>query len=153
MRHAVVDDDLALKLREHLDHGFEEHALAGDLGLSRGTVVEAFAQLAAEGYLDSRHGAGTWVAAVSPALRRGVLIDPARSFWLQSMLLVPLLANHSVHPSLEQCTEARVARWRRYGLELAVWTVDSPEVALRLRDWGVRYCITNRPGALRAVLK
>ena len=37
-------------------------ALAGDLGLSRGTVVEAYAQLAAEGYLDARHGAGTWVA-------------------------------------------------------------------------------------------
>ncbi len=41
-------------------------ALAGDLGLSRGTVVEAFAQLGAEGYLGARHGAGTWVAAVSP---------------------------------------------------------------------------------------
>ena len=40
-------------------------ALAGDLGLSRGTVVEAFAQLTAEGYLDARHGAGTWVADLS----------------------------------------------------------------------------------------
>jgi GntR family transcriptional regulator / MocR family aminotransferase len=36
-------------------------ALAVDLGLARGTVVEAYAQLQAEGYLSPRHGAGTWV--------------------------------------------------------------------------------------------
>ena len=44
--------------------------LAEQLGLSRGVVVEAFEQLVAEGYLDSRHGGGTWVAAraVEPAL-------------------------------------------------------------------------------------
>ncbi len=41
--------------------------LAGDLGLARGTVVEAFAQLAAEGYLEARRGAGTWVADIAPA--------------------------------------------------------------------------------------
>ena len=44
-------------------------ALAGDLGLARGTVVEAYAQLQAEGYLNSRRGAGTWVADVAPAVR------------------------------------------------------------------------------------
>jgi len=37
-------------------------ALAAELGLSRGVVVEAYAQLAAEGYLVSRHGSGTRVA-------------------------------------------------------------------------------------------
>ncbi|PBC76413.1 GntR family transcriptional regulator [Streptomyces sp. TLI_235] len=36
--------------------------LARDLGLSRGTVVEAYAQLVAEGYLVSTPGAGTRVA-------------------------------------------------------------------------------------------
>src|SRR2546428_3843151 len=40
-------------------------ALAIDLGLARGTVVEAYAQLTAEGYLEARHGAGTWVAGVA----------------------------------------------------------------------------------------
>jgi GntR family transcriptional regulator/MocR family aminotransferase len=38
-------------------------ALAGDLGVSRGVVVEAYAQLAAEGYLTSRSGGYTTVAA------------------------------------------------------------------------------------------
>lgn len=37
-------------------------ALAADLGLSRGTVSAAFAQLAAEGYLTARQGSGTTVS-------------------------------------------------------------------------------------------
>jgi GntR family transcriptional regulator / MocR family aminotransferase len=37
-------------------------ALAGDLGVSRRLVVEAYAQLLAEGYLVARQGAGTYVA-------------------------------------------------------------------------------------------
>lgn len=37
-------------------------ALAADLGVSRGMVVEAYEQLVAEGYLTSRHGSGTRVA-------------------------------------------------------------------------------------------
>jgi GntR family transcriptional regulator/MocR family aminotransferase len=40
-------------------------ALAADLGVSRGVVVEAYAQLAAEGYLVSRRGGGTVVAFAS----------------------------------------------------------------------------------------
>ncbi|MFG1807928.1 PLP-dependent aminotransferase family protein [Streptomyces sp. NPDC049040] len=37
--------------------------LAADLGVSRGLVTDAYAQLTAEGYLAGRQGAGTWVAA------------------------------------------------------------------------------------------
>ena len=37
-------------------------ALAEELGLSRVTVVRAFEQLLAEGYLESRRGSGTFVA-------------------------------------------------------------------------------------------
>jgi GntR family transcriptional regulator/MocR family aminotransferase len=36
--------------------------LADDLGVSRGTVFNAYAQLTAEGWLSSRHGSGTYVA-------------------------------------------------------------------------------------------
>lgn len=45
-------------------------ALAADLGVARGTVTRAYAELAAEGYLRSRQGAPTTVAALSPAARR-----------------------------------------------------------------------------------
>ncbi|HEY4280800.1 MAG TPA: PLP-dependent aminotransferase family protein [Conexibacter sp.] len=37
-------------------------ALAAQLGVSRGVIVDAYAQLAAEGYLDTRRGGGTTVA-------------------------------------------------------------------------------------------
>ncbi len=42
-------------------------ALAGDLGLARGTVVEAYEQLIAEGWLAARQGAVTRVADLPPA--------------------------------------------------------------------------------------
>jgi GntR family transcriptional regulator/MocR family aminotransferase len=42
-------------------------ALAGDLGLSRRLVVDAYAQLLAEGYLVARQGAGTFVADAATA--------------------------------------------------------------------------------------
>ena len=45
-------------------------ALAADLGVSRGVVVEAYDQLLAEGYLAARRGAATRVAA------RAVLVPP-----------------------------------------------------------------------------
>ena len=40
--------------------------LAADLGVSRNTVVSAFDQLLAEGYVDARTGAGTYVAFTLP---------------------------------------------------------------------------------------
>src|SRR5690348_2762561 len=42
-------------------------ALAAELGLSRTTVLLAYEQLAAEGYLDGRRGSGSFVQAVAPA--------------------------------------------------------------------------------------
>jgi GntR family transcriptional regulator/MocR family aminotransferase len=43
-------------------------ALAADLGVSRTVVTEAYQQLYAEGWLDGRHGSGTFVAGRSAAL-------------------------------------------------------------------------------------
>ncbi|MGO9489533.1 MAG: PLP-dependent aminotransferase family protein [Solirubrobacteraceae bacterium] len=45
-------------------------ALAGDLGISRRLVVDAYAQLLAEGYLLARAGAGTFVAGAAAAPER-----------------------------------------------------------------------------------
>ena len=79
-RHGALEDALRAAVRDgRLAAGTRlpsTRALAGDLGLSRGTVVEAYAQLTAEGYLDARHGAGTWVADLSLA---GVQRVPALS--------------------------------------------------------------------------
>src|SRR5215210_1761794 len=77
-RHAALEDALRAAIRAgRLSAGTRlpsTRALAGDLRLARGTVVEAFAQLVAEGYLEARHGSGTWVAELSPAA-----IGPARA--------------------------------------------------------------------------
>jgi GntR family transcriptional regulator/MocR family aminotransferase len=40
--------------------------LAKDLGIARNTVVDAYGQLVAEGWLAARHGSGTWVAERTP---------------------------------------------------------------------------------------
>jgi GntR family transcriptional regulator/MocR family aminotransferase len=57
-------------------------ALCGQLGVSRGVVVDAYAQLAAEGYLRTRRGAGTRVAATVARQRErapaGAPAPPAR---------------------------------------------------------------------------
>jgi len=75
-------------------------ALAQDLGLARGTVVEAFAQLQAEGYLDSRRGAGTWVAAVAAPTATAA---PARA--------TERPPRFSWHPGLPDLTEFPHAAW------------------------------------------
>ena len=43
-------------------------ALAAELGVARGVVVEAYCQLVAEGFLVARRGSATRVAKVAPAL-------------------------------------------------------------------------------------
>jgi len=58
-------------------------ALAIDLGISRATVVHAYEQLASEGYVEGRHGAGMFVSAALPEqmLESGVSLArlPVRS--------------------------------------------------------------------------
>jgi len=54
-------------------------ALAAELGVSRGVVVDAYAQLAAEGYLDVRRGAAPSVATLPERSRRRAAAPPARA--------------------------------------------------------------------------
>lgn len=57
--------------------------LAADLGLSRNTVADAYADLVAEGWLYSRQGAGTWVinsrTGPLPPRPRGVTTTPTHN--------------------------------------------------------------------------
>ncbi len=92
------------------------------------------------------------LARTYPSLKRGLLIDPEKSFAMQGYGWLFFTAKTSVHPHFSQCTESRVSQWHDLGLEVAAWTVDDPIEAKRLQSLGVEYVITNRPGALRAVL-
>jgi len=82
----IVDREGPVALHRQLERGLQEairngrlsagaalpstRSLADDLGLSRGVVVEAYEQLTAEGYLESRQGGKTRVAerAAQPAV-------------------------------------------------------------------------------------
>jgi GntR family transcriptional regulator/MocR family aminotransferase len=70
-RRAALESALRSAIREgRLAAGTRlpsSRALAADLGLARGTIVEAYAQLRAEGYLRAHTGGGTWVANVGSA--------------------------------------------------------------------------------------
>lgn len=57
IRQAILDGRLGPGIRLPASR-----RLASDLGVARITVVQAYDQLTAEGYLDARRGAGTWVA-------------------------------------------------------------------------------------------
>jgi GntR family transcriptional regulator/MocR family aminotransferase len=54
-----------------------ERALAHDLGLARGTVSEAYAQLVAEGFLTARQGSGTVVAPHATTTPLALADEPA----------------------------------------------------------------------------
>jgi GntR family transcriptional regulator / MocR family aminotransferase len=53
-------------------------ALAADLGVARNTVVRAYAELIAEGWLTSQHGSGTLVAQRAADVVRSVASPPKR---------------------------------------------------------------------------
>jgi GntR family transcriptional regulator / MocR family aminotransferase len=63
LRDAIVAGRVATGARLPTTRG-----LAADLGIARATVSEVYAQLTAEGWLESRVGAGTWVAKTAPTL-------------------------------------------------------------------------------------
>ncbi|CEA05517.1 glycerophosphoryl diester phosphodiesterase [Pseudomonas saudimassiliensis] len=50
------------------------------------------------------------------------------------------------------CTPARVAQAQREGLHVSVWTVNEPQLMLRLRDMGIDSLITDVPQLAMQVL-
>ncbi len=89
---AGVRDGLESALREAVRSGRlaagtalpSSRSLARDLAVARNTVVDAYGQLVAEGWLAARHGSGTWVAeraeppAPARALRPPAGVPPVR---------------------------------------------------------------------------
>ncbi|WP_378286955.1 PLP-dependent aminotransferase family protein [Actinomadura rugatobispora] len=69
-----LNEQLAVQLRAAMREGRllagerlpSSRALAGLLGVSRTVVMEAYGQLYAEGWLEGRHGSGTFVADIAP---------------------------------------------------------------------------------------
>lgn len=125
-----------------------------DGGLTQATAELLLRDRAPERFLVSSFNAVCLarLRRIAPQLKRGYLIDPDKSFLLHGLVLPAPVANHSVHPFWDAVTPARASAWHRRGFRLAAWTVDDPQEARRLQGLGVEYCITNRPGELRAAL-
>jgi GntR family transcriptional regulator / MocR family aminotransferase len=105
-----LHEQLERSLRENIRRGrlpggarlLSTRALAAELGVSRGVVTEAYGQLAAEGYLESRQGAAVRVAR---AVRAPVPRAPARS-------LLPTYPYH-FHPGLPDLAGFPREAWLR----------------------------------------
>jgi glycerophosphoryl diester phosphodiesterase len=93
---------------------------------------------------------------VRPDVASGLLFERPRPFhrpWpLRTDLLLPLLHPHAVHPEQTLCTSKSVARWRRQGYAVNVWTVDAPDRIAALADMGASGIITNDPKTARSAL-
>jgi GntR family transcriptional regulator/MocR family aminotransferase len=94
-------------------------ALAAELGVSRGVVVEAYAQLTAEGYLATRRGGGTTVAA---APRQQPAPAPAP---------YPRPVPEDFHPGTPDLASFPRAAWLR---SLRSVLRDAPDAALGYAD-------------------
>jgi GntR family transcriptional regulator/MocR family aminotransferase len=115
-------------------------AMAGDLGLARNTVAEAYAELVAEGWLASRQGAGTWVARAGtprPAPR------PRR---------IPVTPRHNLMPGSPDVSEFPRTAWLASARRALT---DAPVAALRMGDprgpEQLREALTEYLGRVRGV--
>jgi len=126
--------------------------LAIDLGVSRATIVEAFEQLASEGFVEGRRGAGVFVSpglvgaaerraasAPSPAARRPVAIRPFELGAVDPDLapfgeFSKLLRNHWRRPS-----PALLGRVDGFG-----WPELRAAVARHLEEWRGFVCDAER---------
>jgi GntR family transcriptional regulator / MocR family aminotransferase len=105
-----LHEQLERSLRENIRRGHlpaglrlpSTRGLSAELGVSRGVVTEAYGQLAAEGYLETRQGAAVRVAS---AVRAPAGQAPARS-------LLPTFPYH-FHPGLPDLAGFPRDRWLR----------------------------------------
>jgi glycerophosphoryl diester phosphodiesterase len=85
---------------------------------------------------------------VAPDLPRGWLVWDGPGDWRERAAGLACVA---VHCADEFLTPAWAGDIKRAGYQLAVYTVNDPARARRLRGWGVDCVITDRPDALAAV--
>ncbi len=88
-----------------------------------------------------------------PGVRTGMLFSADQALPLRRGWATPLVGADGVHPQAALCDERSVARWRRRGLAIRVWTVDDAAEIRYLASLGVDAIITNRPREALAALE
>src|ERR1700758_4268895 len=102
--------------------------LAETLGVSRTVVTNAYAQLFAEGWLEGRHGSGTYIADVAPASAASAAVPPVSPLITSPTPTTPSPLAASLIPTTAPATSIQDALinlspgipWAA-GIEPAVW--------------------------------
>jgi len=92
-----------------------------------------------------------WVARALPDVPVGLLFHEGQTI-IKRLVPYRLLGAVAVHPQLSLLDEARVAHFKAQDALVNVWTVNSPDDAVRLSQWGVDCLITDSPRTLLGVL-
>jgi GntR family transcriptional regulator / MocR family aminotransferase len=117
LRDAILSGELTGGTRLHASR-----AMAQQLGVSRNTVTQAIDQLVAEGYLETRLGAGTYVTGGLAATDRGTrrvdvtplhISDRARRFPLRSEISDEVAVPKLFQPGVPDLALFPDAAWRR----------------------------------------
>lgn len=84
---------------------------------------------------------------LAPSVERGLLIDTDARERDRALCALRDVAPKAIHPHWS-AGDARIRQWRESGYDVHVWTVNSPELALALRECGASSIITNHPAAM-----
>jgi GntR family transcriptional regulator/MocR family aminotransferase len=112
LRRAILDGRLGAGMRLP-----STRSLATTVGVSRNVALAAYDELFAEGYVEGRHGSGTYVSGDLPSLPRPSLpVPPGSPRWLRELPPPP-----EVEPSLPGAIEFRLGRPFTTQLPADVW--------------------------------
>ena len=92
------------------------------------------------------------VRSLAPELRTALIFSPYSSLYLRKAWFAPILKVGGLHAFHSMVNERFVNRAHRRGLWVYAWTVDEPEMMLKLIRAGVDGVVTNDPGLLRDVI-
>jgi len=94
------------------------------------------------------------MALLAPRVPRAWLTDPRHDGALDAAVRAtrgPMI--HALHPERTQAHAPRVARWKRRGLRVGVYTVNDADEARALAASEVDWIITDRPAEIASALR
>jgi glycerophosphoryl diester phosphodiesterase len=86
---------------------------------------------------------------VAPELPRGLLLEKHEADWRET---AQRLGCKAIHPERSALSTEWVAEIHKAGLACVTWTVNDPQAAKRLLDWGVDCIITDAPDLIVPVV-
>ncbi|MCK5558529.1 MAG: glycerophosphodiester phosphodiesterase [Candidatus Hydrogenedentes bacterium] len=89
----------------------------------------------------------------APELKTALIFSPYNSIYLRKAWFAPILKVDGLHTFHSMVDERFVNRAHRRGRWVYAWTVDEPEMMIRLVRNGVDGVVTNDPGLLKEVME